>query len=58
LLSSPAEYTAKPAENIPPQAIPDPDAIYETSEDLLAQKELTAFQGDDAKIVEQCSRFL
>jgi hypothetical protein len=35
----PAEYTVKPAKKIPPQAIPN--AIFETSEDLLAQEELT-----------------
>lgn len=39
LPSPPTEYTDKPAKTIPPQAIPK--AIYETSEDLLAQEELT-----------------
>lgn len=39
LPSPPAEYTLKSAKKIPPQAIPN--AIYETSEDLLAQEELT-----------------
>jgi hypothetical protein len=58
LPSPPAKYTVKVVNEIPPQAISDADTIYETSEHLLAQKELTAFRGDDAKIVEQCSRFL
>jgi hypothetical protein len=39
LPSPPAEYTAKPAKNIPPQ--PLPSALYETSEDLSTQQERT-----------------
>ena len=40
MLGPPAEYTVKPANEVPPQPNPDDD-IYEKPEDLLAQEELT-----------------
>ncbi len=39
LPSPPAEYTVKPAKNIPPQLLPS--ALYETSEDPSTQQERT-----------------